>query len=80
MIQFNYTLLYNIIMYNMSMTMYYNLLYICITGNYILYITLLLLTLFPIHYWSIKLSFHLLNIGVILPYYVTQYIKKLNIY
>ena len=69
MIQFNYTLLYNIIMYVMSMTMYYNLLYIFITGNYI---TLLLLTLFPIHYWSIKLSFHVLNIGVILHYYVTQ--------
>ena len=62
MTQFNYTLLYNIILYIMSMTMYYNSLYIFITSNYI---TLLLLTLFPIHYWSIKLSFHVLNIGVI---------------
>ena len=73
MIQVNYILLYNIIMYIMyimSMTMYYNLLYIFITGNYI---TLLLLTPFPIHYWSIKLSFHVLNIGVILYYYVTQF-------
>ena len=70
MIQFNYTLLYNIILYIMSMTMYYNLLYIFITGNYI---TLLLLTLFPIHYWSIKLSFHVFNIGVILHYYVKQF-------
>ena len=35
MIQFNYTLLYNIILYIMSMTMYYNLLNIFITGNYI---------------------------------------------
>ena len=52
------------------LTMYYNLLYIFITSNYI---TLLLLTLFPIHYWSIKLSFHVLNIGVILHYYVTQF-------
>ena len=68
MIQFNYTLLYNIILYIMSM--YYNFLSIFITGNYI---TLLLLTLFPIHYWSIKLSFHVLNIGVILHYYVTQF-------
>ena len=48
MIQFNYNLLYNIILYIMSKTMYYNLLYIFITGNYI---TLLLLTPFPIHYW-----------------------------
>ena len=45
----------------MCMTMYYNLLHIFITGNYI---TLLLFTLFPKHYWSIKLSFHVLNIGV----------------
>ena len=67
MIQFNYTLVCNIIMHIMSMTMYYNLLYIFIPVNYI---TLLLFTLFPIHYWSIKLSFHVLNIGVILHYYV----------
>ena len=78
MIQFNYTLLYNIILYITSMTMYYNLLYIFITGNYI---TLLLLPFFPIHYWSIKLSFHVLNICVILHYYVKQFFcRKLNIY
>ena len=71
MIQFNYTLLYNIIMYIMSMTMYYNLLY-----NYVLQVTILYYTssyTFPIRYWSMKLSFHVLNIGVILHYYVTQH-------
>ena len=34
MVQFNYNLLYNIIMYIMYMTMYYNLLYIFIIGKY----------------------------------------------
>ena len=33
MVQFNYTLLYYIMMYIMSMNVYYNLLYLFIIGN-----------------------------------------------